>query len=169
MRLRKLAVEPETRAQLAELYRAAVSDGAVRVARRLHAVLLHLDGVPNGEIATLLEAHPATVSEWLRNYEAYGREGLLEGNRTGRPRVLSDAQLEALAELIQSEPAARGYASRRWTSVLLADVIAREFGCRFHVGHVRRLLRDLDRHVRSRRRSADPWRRYRLTNLKTKR
>jgi len=166
VRSRKLAVEPETRARLAELHRAAERAGVARVARRLKAVLLHLERVPNAEIANLLEAHPSTVSEWLRNYEAYGHEGLLEGNRTGRPRALSEKQLEALAELIRSGPAARGYSARRWTSALLAEVIAREFGYRFHVGHVRRLLRNPEREVRSRRGPADPWRRYGLTNLK---
>jgi transposase len=85
MRARILDLHPGTVTKLLRLKKEAESDGVYRVARRIHAVLLNHDRYTSGEITTLLKASRARVSEWLKNYEQYGYEGLLEGYRPGRP------------------------------------------------------------------------------------
>jgi hypothetical protein len=46
----------QTRRQLERWRKEAEADGAYRVAKRLHAVLLNNDGCSSGEIAALLDA-----------------------------------------------------------------------------------------------------------------
>jgi hypothetical protein len=95
MRARHLALHHNTISKLARLKKDAEHAGAFRVAKRLHAVLLNAEDYTSGSIARILAAPLSKVSEWLRNYERYGYEGLLEGHRCGRPPELSAEQLGA--------------------------------------------------------------------------
>ena len=174
MRARILDLHPMTVRKLLRLKKEAESDGAYRVARRIHAVLLNHDRYTSGEITTLLKASRARVSEWLRNYEQYGYEGVLEGYRPGRPPVMTPAQEQSLADILDSGPVAYGFLSGVWTSPMIARVIREEFGITYHPGHVRRLLHQLGFSVqRPRRKLArasrykqDRWHRYTYPNLK---
>jgi len=77
---RLLQLHPKTYQRLARLRREAERDGAYRVAKRLHAVLLNADGHSSGRIAEILKAPRSKASEWLTNYDTHGEEGLLEGS-----------------------------------------------------------------------------------------
>ena len=63
----------------------AETDGAYRVAKRIHAVLLNQEGWTSEAISKLLHSPRSQVSEWLKNYATYGEEGLLEGSRFRLP------------------------------------------------------------------------------------
>lgn len=156
---------------------AAEQDGAYRVARRFHAVLLSAQEHTSGEIARLLQAPRSRVSLWLQQYQAHGWEALLEGHRSGRPPALTPAQLGRLDDLLDSGPVAYGFSSGVWTSPMIARVIAEEFAVQYHAGHVRKLLQRMGFSVqRPRRRlaKADPaaqdrWQRYTYPRLKKNR
>ena len=174
MQARVLSLHPKTVAKLWTLKNEAEAEGEYRVARRIHAVLLNHDGFTSGQIVSLLKSPRSRVSEWLRNYEQHGYEGLLEGYRSGRESELSFHQKQTLGDLIDSGPVAYGYLSGVWTSPMVARVIEEEFGVPYHPGHVRRLLHQLGFSVQRPRRKlamADPvkqdrWHRYTYPNLK---
>jgi len=62
----------KTRSRLSRLRKEAEQEGAYRVARRLHAVLLNSAGRTSGEIARILQSARSKVSEWLAHYEEHG-------------------------------------------------------------------------------------------------
>ena len=173
---RMLRIHPKTRGRLIRLYKEAERDGAYRVAKRLQAVVLNSEGRSSGAIAGILKAPRSKVSEWLSVYEAHGEEGLLEGHRSGRPRRLTAAQQQQLADIIESGPVAHGLDSGIWTSPMIARVIEEEFGIAYHPGHVRKLLHEMEFSVQRPRRvlaranaaEQDRWRRYTFPNLKKK-
>jgi len=140
MKPRSLNLSPKTVKELTRLKREAETDKAVRVATRIHAVLLNHQGHFSGEIARRLCAPRSKVSHWLRLYEALGWKGLLEGHRTGRPPELNSARLTRLARILRNGPSAYGFKAYAWTSLLIAQVIREEFDVTYHPGHVRRLL-----------------------------
>ncbi len=176
MRARRLRLHPKTVQKLLRLKREAETDGAYRVTRRIHAVLLNQDGYSSGQITALLKATRSRVCEWLKNYETHGYEGLLEGYRPGRPAELIEANKQTLTDILDSGPVAYGFLSGVWTSPMIARVIQEEFGVTYHPGHVRRLLHQLGFSVQRPRRKlarADPerqdrWHRYTYPNLKKK-
>lgn len=131
------------------MLREAASDGADRVAKRIHAVLLNSEEHTSGKISEILNVSRSKVSEWLKIYEEQGFEGLKEGERSGRPSRLSDVQKIILCDIIDSGPIAFGYSSGIWTSKRIAQVIFEEFGVEYHDGHVRKLLYDFGFSVRS--------------------
>jgi transposase len=149
---------------------------AFRVAKRIHAVLLNNDGKTSGEIATVLKSPRSCVSEWLKNYEEHGYDGLLEGHRSGRAPQLSPSDKILLGDLVESGPVAYGFLSGVWTSPMIAKVIREEFKHEYHPGHVRKLLVQLGFSVQRPKRllaKADlqlqnRWRRYTYPNIKKK-
>jgi len=174
MRARVVDVHAMTAKKLLRLKKEAEAHGAHRVGRRVHAVLLNHEGYTSGKIAVLLKAPRSRVSEWLKNYEQFGYEGLLEGDRPGRPAALTPAQKQTLADIIDSGPVAYGFLSGVWTSPMIARVIEEEFGVAYHPGHVRKLLYQLGLSVqrpkrklaRANKQEQDRWHRHTYPNLK---
>ena len=177
MRARFVRLTTRKAQELSALKREAEKDGAHRVARRIHAVLLNDQQRTSSEIAQLLEAPRSKVSLWLAQYEAHGWEALLEGHRSGRPKQLGSAHLSQLDHIIDRGPIAYGFSSGVWTSPMIAQVIEEEFAVRYHAGHVRKILHTMGFSVQRPRRKlakADPvaqdrWRRYTYPRLKKNR
>jgi len=92
MRPGPIQLDTKTYQRLVRLRREAERDGAYRVAKRLHAVLLNADGRSSVRIAEILQAPRSKVPEWLANYDRHGEAGLLKGQCLGRPARLSEAQ-----------------------------------------------------------------------------
>jgi transposase len=177
VRARILHLPTQTRRRLQRLKKEAEADGAYRVAKRLHAVLLNSDGCSSGDIAAVLEAPRSKVSQWLSDYEEFGQEGLLEGHRSGRPALLNEKQKLTLGEVIDEGPRNYGFDSAVWNALMIGRVIAEEFTIEYTPRHVRRLLDEMGFTVQRPKRilaradlaAQKKWRRYTYPSLKKKR
>jgi transposase len=98
-------------------------------------------GLAAAVIAASLKVDDQTVRRWRRAFEAGGRDGLRSRKHAGRPPGLAAAQREVLAGLLVKAPAECGFDKYLWTQQLIADLIAREFGVRYHHDHVGVLLK----------------------------
>ena len=126
--------------KLLRLKREAEQEGEYRVGKRIHAVVLNMEGQTSIEIADVLKAPRSKVWLWLKNYAVHGVEGLLEGHRSGRPCELTEKQITLLGDIIDSGPVAYGFISGVCTSPMITRVIKEEFGIKYHPGHVRKIL-----------------------------
>jgi transposase len=161
-------------AKLLKLRQQAQRDKEPRMMLRIQGILMSLDGHTAGEIADHLKVHRSTVPLWIDQWNRYGKEGLLEGHRSGRPTALSRQDRERLCDILDSGPVAYGLETGIWTSPLVRHVIEEEFGLQYHTGHVRKLLRQLGYWVQrptTRLVQADveqhrKWVRYTYPNLK---
>lgn len=166
----------KTRMKLLNLQKEAERCGESRVAKRIHAVLLSNEKYTSTTIAQLLHAPRSKVSCWLKNYEDYGYESLLEGQRSGRPSQLDEEQKIELGDIIDSGPIAYGFSSAVWTSIMIGQVIGHEFGIEFHPGHIRKILKQMNYSMQKPKRvlaRADEdkkmkWRRYIYPSIKKK-
>ena len=127
--------------RLLRLRQAAQTDKQPRVILRIQAILDSLAHKTPPEIANHLRVHRTRVHDWIRRWNDHGESALLEGHRSGRPAGLDKTQRERLADIIESGPIAYGFQTGIWTSIIICDVIAEEFGCQYHPGHVRKLLK----------------------------
>ena len=176
MRARFLKGHWRTIKRLLSFKKEAEKDGEYRVAKRIHAVVLNMEGRSSPEVAELLKSPRSAVCLWLSSYEGHGIEGILEGQRSGRPRELTSQQLTLLADIVESGPLAYGFLSGVWTSPMIARVIHEEFGVEYHPGHVRKILHQLGFSVQRPKRTlarADEaqrsrWKRYTYPNIKKK-
>jgi len=92
------------------------------------------------QIAASLGVDDQTVRRWRRVYQSRGREALWSRRHPGRTPRLDAGQRHKLAELLLKGPADCGMNRYLWTTQLIADLIAREFGVAYHHDHVGRLL-----------------------------
>lgn len=162
--------------RLINISKQALRDGAYRVAARLHAVVLNMEGKTAPHIATILKVHRSKVSIWLQNWQEHGMDGMLEGHRPGRPPTLSNHQKQKLADILDSGAVAYGFATGVWTSPMVARVIEEEFSVIYHPSHVSRILHEIgfsvqrpkkalaqaDKNLQSR------WIRYKYPTIKKK-
>jgi len=107
--------------------------------RRLQGARLLKDGVSQVEVARQLGVKRQSVHEWAKVIAAKGEKGLFRV-ATGRKPRLNAVQLAKLAEHLQDDPQAHGYATALWTTERIARLIHRQFGVRYHRDHVGRLL-----------------------------
>lgn len=176
MRPRMLSLKKRTISKLIRLKKVAETDGEYRVAKRLHAVILNGEGRTSGEISKLLQSPRSIISQWIRNYDDYGEEGLLEGHRSGRPSELTENEKQQISDIVESGPVAYGLDSGVWTAKMIGAIIEEEFDISYDPRHVRRILDDLNFSIQRPKRllaNADPkkqnrWRRYTYPNIKKK-
>ena len=130
--------------RLVQLSKQALRDGAYRVASRLHAVALNMEGRTAPQIADFLKVHRTKVCQWLGRWRKDGVNGILEGHRSGRPGRLSEKQHTTLTDILDSGPVAYGFNSGVWTCPMVARIIEDEFSISYHPAHVSRILHELD-------------------------
>jgi transposase len=99
-----------------------------RYDHRLHGVLLVAQGMTCPEVGRLLGDAPRTVEYWVRRFEDRGLGGLVEGERSGRPRRLSDKQLEEINSVLRQTPESVGIQSGLWDGKGLAAFIKKRYG-----------------------------------------
>ena len=68
---------------------------AQRLATRARIVLLCADGLENQQVARRLRTSTVTVSKWRRRFSVERLDGLLDEDRPGTPRTISDDAVEA--------------------------------------------------------------------------
>ncbi len=99
-----------------------------RYDHRLHGVLLVAQGMSCLEVSRLLGDAPRTVEYWVRRFEDKGLAGLVEGERSGRPRRLNDKQLEEINSALRQTPESVGIRSGLWDGKGLAAFIKKRHG-----------------------------------------
>src|SRR5438309_12066581 len=78
---------------------------AQALALRSRIVLAAADGLANGEIAQRERISRPTVTKWRNRFAEQRLEGLLDEPRPGRPRTVSDQQVEAIViTTLESKP-----------------------------------------------------------------
>jgi transposase len=108
--------------------------------RRFEFVRLYERGETQATIARRLKTVPQTVSRWVREYQAGGKDALRKAGRAGRKARLSESQLHRLEKLLMSGPERLGYETPLWTCPRVAHLIEQEFGVCYHEGHVWKIL-----------------------------
>ena len=111
--------------------------------RRLIAGRLLLEGKGVREVARLVGAAPASVCRWKQKVEQGGLEALRAQPHPGRPCRLTGEQKQALVGILRQGAVAAGYRTDLWTLARVTEVIEREFGVKYHPGHVWYILRDM--------------------------
>src|SRR5215213_6185992 len=147
--LEPLVLSETERAELSAL--AARRKTAQALAMRARIVLLAGDGTANKEIAAKLDIDPATVGKWRRRFLADRQEGLRDEPRSGAPRKVDDARIEAvIVRTLEGLPdgathwSSRGMAKASGLSTSTVQRIWRAFGLQPHRAETFKLSADPD-------------------------
>ena len=103
--------------------------------------LLKVGKLAQAEIARRLGVSRATVSDWAKQMRTGGGLRALRRRKTpGRPAELTAADKRVLRQILRRGAIAAGFSTERWTQGRVHQVIEREFGVRYHVNSISRLL-----------------------------
>jgi transposase len=114
-----------------------------RYDHRLHGLLLVAQGMSCREVAHLFGDAPRTIEYWVHRFEEEGLAGLVDGERPGRPRRLSDKQLQEIEDALRASPEDFGLSGRIWDGKTLAAFVEQRFGTTLGVRQCQRLFRQL--------------------------
>ena len=113
--------------------------------RRLRAWELKEQGWKQAAIAGALGVTAGAVSQWLkRGREGGGPAALRKRTPPGAQARLTAQQRQRIPELLARGAEAFGFEGAVWTCRRVATILQREFGVRYHRGHVAKLLRALN-------------------------
>lgn len=99
-----------------------------RQIRRLLALAAVYAGMSRADAAQVGGMDRQTLRDWAHRFNAEGLEGLRERPGAGRPRQLTEAQMEELAEIVETGPDPATDGIIRWRRVDLKRVIEARFG-----------------------------------------
>lgn len=114
-----------------------------RYDHRLHGVLLVAQGMTCPEVAGLLGDASRTVEYWVHEFEEMGLAGLIEEDRSGRPRRLNEKQIAGINRVLRQMPREVGLSGNLWDGKTLAAWIEREYAVALGVRQCQRLFRQL--------------------------
>jgi transposase len=133
----EVVLSEEERAQLEAWERRRTS--AQALAERARIVLVAAEGLNNSEVAQRLGIHRETVRKWRSRFVRQRLDGLLDEPRPGRPRTVTDAQVEeVIVRTLESTPpdathwSTRSMAAEVGVSQSAVSRIWRAFGLQPH-------------------------------------
>ena len=133
----------QTTKLLTQRLKQAYAAGDLRLARRISALLGWAMG---GTAAHSAETHSVSrqaVYNWLRAFVLHGMDSLVYRRSPGRKSRLTKTQKKRLVELIKAGPLEARYPTGCWTSLLIQQLILREFGVLYNRHYVCELLHNL--------------------------
>ncbi len=128
----------------ADALRAALDDADdPKAVKRLMVAIAYEDGVSVDTLGDRYGFPRSTIYSWLSQFESGDvADAIRDSPRPGRPRRLTDAELDELDDALAAAPAAVGLDGDEWTPSLARRYVRREFDVEYSLGHVRRLLRN---------------------------
>jgi transposase len=114
-----------------------------RYDHRLHGVLLVANGQSCRGVAELFGEDPTTVQRWVRRFEEHGFEGLRDGERSGRPRLLVERQWRQLQRDLRRDPEQFGHAQGLWDGRLLSSHLKKHYGIDLGVRQCQRMFHQM--------------------------
>lgn len=75
-----------------------------RLRNRSHAILLSFQKYSIDEIAEICGVHRTTVGIWIENWNEFGKTGLEDGERSGRPPILNLEEQEKAFQTALKNP-----------------------------------------------------------------
>jgi len=115
-----------------------------RQLRRLLALAAVYDGMSRSDAARIGGMDRQTLRDWVHRFNEEGVAGLTNRKGAGRRRMLNDAQMKELDEIVETgpDPAVDGVV--RWRRVDLKRVIEERFGVVCSERGISGLLAELD-------------------------
>lgn len=114
-----------------------------RYDHRLHGVLLIAQGVTCPKVAEMLGDSVRTVQYWVNRFDKDGLAGLSEGERPGRPKALTERQMEKIGWSLRRSPEDAGISGNLWDGKTLSALIKKSYGVSLGVRQCQRMFRQL--------------------------
>lgn len=110
---------------------------------RLLAAILRKEGKTFSEISSVLKYPLTTVRDWLIRLQSQGISRRCNLKQPGRPKRLTDSQIENLKPILSKSPQEQGFPFIIWTTKLVMQLIEMLYNVSYKPDQVRRILHRL--------------------------
>lgn len=114
-----------------------------RYDHRLHCLLLLAAGHSCRQVAALFGEDDTTVQRWVHRFSEGGLSALREGERSGRPPTLTQAQWSLLEADLRRSPHEFGLARACWDGRTLSEFLRLRYGVDLGVRQCQRIARQM--------------------------
>lgn len=124
----------------------AYQQGNLPLVKRISALLAVAEGQEVSQVQERLEVSRSGVYTWLKEFMLHGVDSFRYRSGGGRKPKLTKSERKRLKELVIAGPLAAGYPipmHRDWTSLLIQDLILKQFGVLYNRHYVCSLLRSM--------------------------
>ena len=133
----------QTRKNCILLLQKAQSNGDLRGAKRIMAILAVVDGTLYSTIAATLKVSEESIRLWVNGFLLYGVKSFIYKKLTGRPSRLTKKQRKQLDQLISQGPQKSGFPGACWRSPMIQWLIYEKFGVEYSVFYIPQLLKNM--------------------------
>lgn len=111
---------------------------------RLLAAIFRKEGKTYDEIGLTLKYPLTTISDWLSLIQLEGISRKSDIKQTGKPKRLTDEQIEKLKPILLKSPEEQDFKFTMWTTKLVIELINKLYNVSYKPLQVRRILHRLD-------------------------
>jgi transposase len=142
--------------------------------RRRRGVAMMQEGFTASVVAGKVGASVSSVLRWQEAFQRGGDEALCPRPVPGRPKELGERERGRLWSILLQGALAYGFPNDLWTLKRIARVIRKEFGVKYHPGHVWKILRGEGwscqvperRAIQRDEKAVEHWKRYKWPAIK---
>lgn len=125
----RITISHETVNAMSQRLKVAYTRGDTRLVRRISALLEVLSGGQSvAAVSAKWAISPACLYDWVRELLLRGVDSLRYQRKGGRAPKLSGSQKRQLCAWLDEGPQAAGFPNGCWSSLLVQELIRREFG-----------------------------------------
>ncbi len=86
------------------------------------------NGVSMSNVCEVLGVTRETVRLWKEQFREFGLQGVLKIKKVGKRSKLSIEKEEELKKIVKASPKKQGYKTKKWTGVLIQDLVLKKWG-----------------------------------------
>jgi transposase len=114
-----------------------------RYDHKLHGVLLVANGYDSYTIGEMFGQSPTTIQRWVKKFNESGFAGLRDGERAGRPRILSEKQWGQMEKDVRRPPSDFNFIQSFWDGKLLAEHLRKKYKVEIGVRQCQRMFKTM--------------------------
>lgn len=114
--------------------------GESKYDHKLHGVLLVANGYDSYQVGDMFGQSPTTIQRWVKKFNESGFAGLRDGERSGRPRLLTEKQWAQMEKDVRRPPSDFNFMQSFWDGKLLSVHLRKKYKVEIGVRQSQRMF-----------------------------
>ena len=114
-----------------------------RYDHKLHGILLVANGYDSYQVGDIFGQSPTTIQRWVKRFNESGFSGLMEAERPGRPRLLTEKQWDEMEKDVRRSPSDFNFIQSFWDGKLLSKHLQKKYKVEIGVRQCQRMFKTM--------------------------
>lgn len=114
-----------------------------RYDHKLHGILLVANGYDSYQVGDIFGQSSTTIQRWVKRFNEAGFAGLMEVERPGRPRLLTEKQWDEMEKDVRRPPSDFNFIQAFWDGKLLSKHLQKKYKVEIGVRQCQRMFKTM--------------------------